>query len=84
MTKTAAIKQARSESHMYGQGRQYIISTWDEECHAWREGYARDYYRARSDLARWRIDRARELLGYPPLVWYCGGPWTASVMSDIT
>lgn len=63
MTKTSAIKQARDESSMYRFGDGWVLTTWDGDCRAWREGHARPFDTAQADLLEWRFDRVMELLG---------------------
>ncbi len=63
MTRTAAIRQAREESHMYSQGGGYILSTWDESMGLWRLSKERPYGVTRRDLSDWRVGRALILMG---------------------
>jgi len=61
-TKTAAMKQAKSESCMYRQGAGWIVSTWSA---LYRAGVLTNevgYYVARSTLAEWRAARADALI----------------------
>ena len=61
MSRYKAWQQARAESHMYWLAAQWIISTWDEEVNAWREGPPLNYHYARVSLRDWRIERAASL-----------------------
>lgn len=67
MTKTAAMKQAKSESSMYYQGRgSWVVSTWDETAGAYRVDNGSPHAKARESLTVWRAQRAAELvLGRP-------------------
>ena len=77
MTKTEAIKRARSEvSDIRGCPEQgYSFPTWDDACNAWREGVTSSYWGAMWNRSQALIDRARVNLGLPDLQ-YEGGNWT--------
>ena len=62
MTKTAAIKQAKSESTMYRQGAGWVVSVYDDTRGAWRLSGEADFWRARTRLRLYRAERALELL----------------------
>lgn len=60
---TAAIKDAKSDVKMYGQGSSYVIPTWDASISAWRVGHEKPYAQARKDYADHIIHRALVYLG---------------------
>lgn len=63
MTKTAAIKQAISESDLYKFGG-WVLKTIDSDCNAYRESLVFDYWTGLAQLTNWRFNRVCELLGY--------------------
>lgn len=63
MTKTAAMRQARSEINMYAQGRGWIVSRWDADARAYRLSHEMNYFAARYNRARIVRTRAYELTG---------------------
>lgn len=64
LSKTAAIKQARAESHITRFGHNdWKLVTWDEGYKAYYEGHTRQYFTACFHLREWRQDRVAELMG---------------------
>lgn len=63
MTKTAAIKQAISESDLYKFGG-WMLKTFDPGVNAYRESSVQDYWQGQWDLTNWRFNRVCVLLGY--------------------
>jgi len=63
LSRTGAKQTAHRESHMYRQGRGWIVSTWDEcvQCH--RLSHELPFFEARQQLAEWRQQRAAYLCG---------------------
>ena len=62
MSKTAAEKQAKSESSMYRQGSGWIVSTWDESVRCNQLSPEMPHSNARTVLSDWRTRRAEHLI----------------------
>ena len=63
LSKAAAMRQARNESHMRRQGTGWCITTWDEDVKMWREGCSEHHFlAAQTYLREWREERAAELM----------------------
>lgn len=62
---TAAIKQAASQVTLYKQGRDWVVSTWDEQANAWRQHNPTDFWSASEHARRCKVQTALELLGVP-------------------
>jgi len=63
LSRSAAKAQAHRESHMYRQGRGWIVSTWDDAVGCHRVSGEETFQVARQSLADWRARRAAFLAG---------------------
>jgi hypothetical protein len=63
ISRTAAKRQAHSESHMYRQGSAWIVSTWSDAYQCNELARELPWPVARQRLADWRRDRALALQG---------------------
>jgi hypothetical protein len=63
VSRTAARRQAHSESHMFRHRPNWIVSTWSDEYRSNVLSRAMPYLDARQALADWRRSRTLELLG---------------------
>lgn len=64
ISKSAAIKQARSEVLLYPQGRGWILSVYDENARLWRVSHELQWGTARNARKHQWNARAYELMGY--------------------
>lgn len=62
MSRSAAKRQAHSESHMYKQGSGWVVVTYDPQLKCSRTSYEAPYSIARQSLADWRKRRAEQLI----------------------
>lgn len=60
---TAAIKDAASQVRLYKQGRDWIVSTWDAQAHAWRQHNPTTFWSASEHARRCKVQVALEALG---------------------
>lgn len=63
ISKSAAIRQAKSEVTLDRFGGQWLVMEWDAQAQAWRQGSPRDYARARAARSDEVVRRALLALG---------------------
>jgi hypothetical protein len=62
MTKTQAIKRARSEIHMDRQGSGWVVSVYDDSVRSVRVSEEKDYWHARGEVSRKRAQLIEDLV----------------------
>lgn len=63
ISKSAAIRQAKSKVMMDRFGGGWLVMEWDEQARAWRQGQPRDFHRARAAYADAVVSRTLQAMG---------------------
>ena len=63
LSKTAAMKQAITESDMRPFSGQYVLRTYDDTGNSYRDSHQMGFFAAREAMTCWRVGRALDLMG---------------------